>query len=60
MSINFPELQRRQKASLCIWCAQPAQWIERLDRHGVHCKRHARKICENYKKWKARKVSVHN
>ncbi len=54
MSVSFPEQQRRARMHLCIWCAAPAQYITRLSRHGVHCRKHARIICENYRKWKAR------
>lgn len=58
MSVNFPEQQRREAAHLCIWCAAPAQFITRYGRHGVHCKKHARIICENYRKWSERKRAV--
>lgn len=54
MSVAFPEQQRRAREHLCIWCAAPAQYIARLSKHGVHCRKRARLIVENYKRWKAR------
>lgn len=54
MSVNWIEQQRRLAANRCIWCASPSRYIENLGRYGVHCKRHARIICENYKRWKKR------
>lgn len=54
MAVSWPEQQRRAAEHLCIWCAAPAQFIARLNRYGVHCKKHARIICENYKKWKSK------
>jgi hypothetical protein len=55
MSVAWPEQQRRQRAHLCIWCAEPAQYLPNLERHGVHCAKHARVIAENAKRWRERK-----
>lgn len=55
MSVGIVELLKREREKRCIWCGMPAQYIARFERHGVHCKKHARVICENYKRWKARR-----
>lgn len=58
MSVCITELLRREREHLCVWCGMPAQYIINLERHGVHCKKHARRICANYKRWKARQVQA--
>lgn len=51
MSVNLQEQLRRERLHLCIWCAKPARFLHRHNRHGVHCTRHAAIIARNYKAW---------
>lgn len=57
MSVNWPEQQRRARLHLCIWCAEPARYLARHKRHGVHCERHAKIIAGNHKAWVKRRRS---